>query len=467
MLRISLILLTCCILFSFCERTGEISGAKLIFSSDTVLFDTVFSSVGSVTRELRIRNPDKNSMIIDHIYLAGGKSSSFRLNIDGEPVNEKFNVRLNGGDSTYIFVDVFIDPRNSNSPVEVIDSIVFVLSGINQSVKLLAWGQDIHLIKSGKIINENWQQGKPYVIYDNVTVDTLGTLTINEGTKVYFHKNASMTIAGTLIVKGSTGSRVLFASDRLEKIFEDIPGHWKGILILNSSKGNNIVNAIIRNTVYGIQLGEAKAGNESPVLKLFSTTITHSTVSGLSSLNASLEVANCEIMHCGNYCIYIGSGGYYSITGCTFFNRWEYGLRLTPAFFVNEKSNIKSIPININVNNCVIYGDNITEIGITPQNVSLSGNYFFDHCLVKLDTAHSLFWSRLKFPGVIVNKDPRFIDAANWDLRPDTLSPMVNNGNPVFSALYPFDIRGVSRTISGNPDIGAYERLTGEHKKEK
>jgi hypothetical protein len=470
MFRFTIIFLACYSLLSSCERIGNGPSPRLLFSDDTVYFDTIFSSIGSVTKELRVINPGKHELIIDHIFLGGGKSSQFRLNIDGDPGTEEYNVRVEAGDSIFIFVDAFIDPANNNSPIEVADSIMFSLSGISFKINLLAWGQDINLIKDKMIETETWIKGKPYVIYDRVTVDTMGILTIGEGTKVFFHKNASMIIAGTLIVNGSVGSQVLFAGDRLEKMYEDIPGQWKGILILNSSKGNNIRYATIRNAIYGIQLGEAKKGSDFPVLKLFSTIIAHSTISGLSAINSNMEAANCEIIHCGSYCIYIGSGGDYTFTGCTLFNRWDYGFRLTPAFFVTEKPEKPGLPVlqmDVNINNSVIFGDYTSEIGIIPLNTIFSGNYYFDHCLIKLDTLHASFWDRDEFPGTIINKDPRFIDAGKWDLRPDTLSPLINSGNPAFSLLYPSDIRGVSRTLSGNPDIGVFERITGEHKKEK
>jgi hypothetical protein len=470
MFRLVFILFISYIFFSSCERIGTFNDSKLRFSEDTLYFDTVFSSVGSVTKELRIINQGKRNLTVDHVYLSGGRFSQFRLNIDGEPVNEKYNVQIESGDSIFIFVDVSVDPGNDSSPVIVNDSIIFSYNGKNQNVHLLAWGQDINLIKNKTINSETWHKGKPYVIYEKITVDTLETLTIEEGTRIFFHRNASMVIAGSIIVRGSAESPVLFASDRLEKMYEDIPGQWKGILILNCGKANNISHTIIRNAIYGIQLGEAISGTDVPVLKMFSAVISHSSVSGLSAINGNVEAANCIFTHCGNYCIYLGAGGDYTFTNCTLFNNWEYGLRLSPALFVTEKPEkpeIRVSQMDVHLNNSVIYGDNHSEINIVPLNTIITGNYYFDHCLIKLDTLKAEFWDKIQFPGAIINKNPLFIDATMWDLRPDTLSPLLNNGSPVFSALYPSDIRGVSRTLNGNPDIGAFERVPGEHKKEK
>jgi hypothetical protein len=468
MVRTVLILLFSYLFLSSCERSGSSEGSKLHFSADTIYFDTVFTSVGSVTKELRVINQEKSDLTIDHIYLSGGNLSQYRLNIDGEPVRERFNVEIEAGDSIFIFVDVNVDPGNSNSPVAVSDSIIFSIGDTDQRVQLLAWGQDINLINSETIDSETWVEGKPYVIYKNVTVDTLHTLTVGEGTRIYFHKNASMTIAGSIIVNGSVSSPVLFAGDRLEKMYEDIPGQWKGILILNSGKANNIRNATIRNTVYGIQVGEAIFSTDIPVLKLYSSVIAHSSVSGLSALNGNVEAANCIFMHCGSNCIYLAAGGDYIFTNCTLFNIWEYGLRISPALQITEKpvnAEVRSSQMDVNLNNSVIFGDNQSELNIIPLTSVFSGNYYFDHCLIKLDTLNSSFWNRSEFPSVIINKEPLFINPLLWDLRPDTLSPLINNGTTDFSAVYPADIRGVWRALYGNPDIGAYERIPGESKK--
>ena len=65
---------------------------KLSFSTDTVLFDTVFTTVGSTTKQLRVRNTDKNAIVISSIKLAGGSSSPFRINVDGIPTTEATDV---------------------------------------------------------------------------------------------------------------------------------------------------------------------------------------------------------------------------------------------------------------------------------------------------------------------------------------------------------------------------------------
>ena len=308
------------------------------FSDDTIYFDTVFATIGSTTRELRVKNNETGKITISEITLSGGNSSQFRLNIDGEPAVQKTNIELEGGDSIFIFVDVFVDPSSSNSPVAVTDSIIFNVSGKVMKVQLLAWGQDVVLINKKTIGSETWDRLKPYLIYGNVTVDTLETLTIQEGTRIYFHKNASLTMAGNIIASGTLASPVLMAGDRTEKMYEDIPGQWSGLFILNTSNGNRINNTLIRNSINGIYIGEVSSSGPVPDLKLFNTGIYHSTVTALSVIKGNIEAVNSVFSHCGKYCISIRAGGNYSFTQCTIFNVWDWGYRLTPSLFVSEKT---------------------------------------------------------------------------------------------------------------------------------
>ncbi|MCK4746933.1 MAG: hypothetical protein KAT15_07860, partial [Bacteroidales bacterium] len=59
-----------------CERyeTYRESDARLGFSTDTVYFDTIFTSIGSTTKKLRIYNNYDQPLEISSIDLAGGPS---------------------------------------------------------------------------------------------------------------------------------------------------------------------------------------------------------------------------------------------------------------------------------------------------------------------------------------------------------------------------------------------------------
>ena len=118
--------------------------AMLRFSEDTIVFDTVFTTVGSATRHFKVYNDGTKAVTISSITLAGGSTSNFHLNIDGVPAVSTGDILLRGGDSMYVFVDVDVDPNNSTSPLMIEDSVQFVTNGNHQHVILNAVGQDAY-----------------------------------------------------------------------------------------------------------------------------------------------------------------------------------------------------------------------------------------------------------------------------------------------------------------------------------
>ena len=58
--------------------------ATLAFSTDTVAFDTLISTVPSSTRMLVAYNRGDKGLRISRVHLAGGSDSHFRANVDGQ-----------------------------------------------------------------------------------------------------------------------------------------------------------------------------------------------------------------------------------------------------------------------------------------------------------------------------------------------------------------------------------------------
>ncbi|MCK5169177.1 MAG: hypothetical protein KAQ75_04785, partial [Bacteroidales bacterium] len=87
--------------FFSCEKEefNTSVNASLVFSVDTILFDTVFTSIGSATQRFTVKNPYNKNLNISSIYLAGGESSPYRLNIDGYPAVRLENIELREKDS--------------------------------------------------------------------------------------------------------------------------------------------------------------------------------------------------------------------------------------------------------------------------------------------------------------------------------------------------------------------------------
>lgn len=434
----------------------------LRFSDDTIHFDTVFTSLGTVTRELRVINPYKSWLLIDRIKLAGGDSSPFRLNVDGRPGKDFNNIELAPSDSIFIFIDALIDPSDSDNPVFINDSIEFEIKGHIHDVNLIAWGQDIHLLNSATVETATWSAGKPYVVYNSMLVDTGHVLTIGEGARVLFHRGSTMYVAGTLIVEGTVENPVSFNSDRIEPMYSDIPGQWQGLYFLNGSEGNVIRNASIKNAVSGLHAGNLSEDGSAPDLHLHNIIISHMSVSGLSSLGAEIYAENTLIAHCGAYCAFLAMGGEYSFIHTTMANRWDYSSRLSPAVYISDfydynEQRYTGELVRAGFYNSVITGRRDSEIFIGSHSET-SLNVEFINCHIK-----STGLDGYSCENCILNRDPLFVSWDEYDFRPDTLSPLVNAGSASYAAIVPFDIRGYDRLADGAPDLGVYEKQEDEN----
>ena len=121
------------------DKLDTSPGITLSFSTDTVFFDTVFPTVGSVTQKLVVNNHHDNKIIVSSVRLAGGNASSYRINIDGIPAISASDVEIPGHDSIFVFVRVTIDPHNESTPYVVSDSIEFTTNGTLQRVKPVSY----------------------------------------------------------------------------------------------------------------------------------------------------------------------------------------------------------------------------------------------------------------------------------------------------------------------------------------
>ena len=86
-----------------CRKNNLTTNGHLEFSLDTLVFDTVFTTVGSTTEQFKIYNRNAKTIIIDEVELMGGSNSPFRINVDGISAGSHQNIQLEGNDSLFIF----------------------------------------------------------------------------------------------------------------------------------------------------------------------------------------------------------------------------------------------------------------------------------------------------------------------------------------------------------------------------
>ncbi|MEA1886324.1 MAG: hypothetical protein U9N72_03835 [Bacteroidota bacterium] len=466
--KLYLFLLIIFICLSSCEKKRYFHGdiATVAFSEDTIHYDTVFTTMGTVTKELRVINPYKSWLNITAINLAGGDNSPFRLNVDGVPATSFNDIEIAPTDSLFIFIDAIIDPNDQNNPVLITDSIEFELKGNIQDVNLIAWGQDINLLNSTIIETETWTEEKPYVVYNSMLVDTGHVLTVNEGAEILFHRGSTMYIAGSLVVNGTIDKPVIFASDRMEDIYTDVPALWQGLYFLNGSSGNRIHNARVTNAVSGIHAGNLGTPGPPADLELHNLIIAHMSVSGLSSLGASINAENLIIAHCGYNCAFLALGGEYSFIHCTMANRWDYSNRISPALYISNfydygETRYTGELMLAGFYNSVITGRRPSEIYIESIDDEQL-NIEFINCLVQNESLQDY-----EYKNCLINEDPMFLNWSDYDFRPDTLSPLINGGLIYYAEMLPYDLRGKSRLDDEAPDMGAYEKQPGENAENK
>jgi len=444
-----------------CDPLANPVSGSLSFSSDTVSFDTVFSGAGSATREFRAINRKNDPVLIDRIWLGGGESSPFRLNINGVPGTNAEDIVLARNDSIFIFVEVTIDPTGDDAPLAVVDSVNFVSGGFAGRVILEAWGQDIWLVNEDISTDIVWTEGKPYVIKGPLFIDTLATLALNPGTRVFFHSGAAVTVAGSLHASGTPDKRVLLATDRLEEEYSDVPGRWKGIRFLDCSRDNFLYHTDVRNAVIAVEL----AGKEGslPDLRLNGTRLMHNTVASLVVRNADVFAVNSVFAHSGFSTVSLTGGGSCDFIYCTMESRWEYAYRSQPVLFIGPGNGV--LP-DVTVLNSVITGTLDSELRIDASSGGAAARFRADSSLIKVDTLRSTWYSGSLFRDVMTRQNPRFIDESVYDFRPDTLSPLLDRAGRTEAVTWPVDIRNKPRMNDDGPDIGAFERQPGERRKE-
>jgi hypothetical protein len=444
-----IVMIYCGLICISCEKDPGLKdhSAKLVFSADTVLFDTIFTGIGSATRHFKVYNSYKESLEIDNISLSGLNTSVYRINVDGVSGTVFNNIVLRGGDSLYIFVEATIDPVDGNLPMVVEDSIMFSTKGNPQFVKLLAWGQDFNILDNKVLQTDVLTAGKPYLVYNSITVDSGRVLHIEQGARLHFRQNSRLYVAGSIIATGSFDQPVIFEGSRTETSYRNIPGQWDGIILMPGSRNNQFINARIRNAVNGI-IVETEGEIEVPVLYLANSRIENMTYAGIFTRNTSVYAYNTIISNCGHHAVAITRGGNYSFYHCTIANYWNFSARRTPSIIIDD-----SEPVNVFFTNTIIHGSQSRETGI-PLNTGPDFEVEFSYCLLPLDDSDP----QKIFNNCIFDTVPGFIDAAEFNYRLSELSPAINAGDPLIGLQFPTDYEGKSRLVDRAPDIGAFEK---------
>jgi hypothetical protein len=452
-----------CIFFLACEKEdfNNNPNALLTISTDSISFDTVFTGIGSVTAQFKIRNDNNDKLLISDISLAGGDASPFKLNINGTASSSLSNITLDANDSMYVFVALRVNPDSATLPFLVEDSILIAYNGNIRKVQLKGYGQNARFLNDFRISSDTtWSSELPFVITGGLTVDSAAMLQLNAGCRLYFHAGAFLKINGSLKVNGRADSMVLFSGDRLDEYYRDLPGSWQGILFSEKSNNNRLEFAKIMNAIRAIEIysGSAMPGFK---LQLAQSIIQNSLDAGIFAQNSSISADNCLLANCGQN-LTVSGGGNYLFKHCTIAGYSSYFLlHKKPVAFLSDATYLNgstvTYPLSAVMTNCILWGEpgSATEELLTEK----TGSDFtltLNNCLLKASAVPSnTIWN-----SGILNEDPLFdsIDVSNnyfdFHCRNSGNAPVINTGTLTNLLI---DLDGLPRNVQ-IPDIGCYEK---------
>ena len=400
------IVLSCCLTFlSGCEPKEDLvqTTGKLEFDRDSVKFDTVFTTIKTVTKRLWVYNRNSGAVKTD-VSLAGKQGNTYSLVINGDAGTSVSGVTVRGNDSLLVLVRAVLGDNSTAKPFLLEDQLNFRTNGNDQNVKLVAYGQNAYFHRA-EVISGNrteiWRSDKPHVIINSpyqqtggpvdigVYVENGSTLQIEPGAKIYCHAGATIQMNGTLKVNaafapavGDTSAvkraTVRFQGDRLEAYYNDIAGQWGGIFFTSTSRGNVIRYAEIRNANFGASLLNTANRTPRPDLLLENVVIrnisganpsyvgTGLPPGGIVGVLGNITATNCLLTNCGEYAV-LGYGGTFNLNFCTFANYTPSFQRKTASLtFSNaledSAGKISKFPLAINLTNSIVWGEYENEL---------------------------------------------------------------------------------------------------------
>ena len=458
------------------------SGTELTFSTDTVMFDTVFTEVGSATQSFVVYNPFDRPIEIASVRIESDPGGRFFLNVDGTSGREVTNTFLPPEDSIYVFVEVTVDPDQdlSASPFVFSGQVIIEATDVEQVVHLEAFGQNANYIPSSRLRGNFglltcdlgeivWDDPKPYVLYGSLLVDSC-TLTLPPGTRLYVHGglvanaelfpdnpifNDGIIIVqnrGVLNVEGTADNPVVIASDRLEERFARTPGQYSGIRLGFGSGPHNISHARIRHGVIGV------FADSVAELHIDHTEFAYTAGAGIIGYQADITATNVISHSNGGGALQAIKGGSYQLDYCTFVN---YGSQnpavgLTNGFEVSQQ-NFITAPLDASIRNSIIYGSLRDELALVNFDDNTALDYRIDRSILRsteLPRQRDDFTENCTgcfFPPV---DSALFANVVADTFLLDTLSVAEGRARPLPGITT--DLLGRERDPE-TPDIGAYE----------
>jgi hypothetical protein len=509
------ILLSCLLTFlPGCEPKEDLvqTSGILEMGADTVLFDTVFTTVRTVTKRLWVYNRNNGAVKTD-VRLLGKAGATYSLIINGDAGASISGITVRGNDSLLVLVRAVLGDNGQSTVAKqfiVDDEVHFRTNGSDQNVKLVAYGQNAYFHRADIITTDtNWRTDKPHVIINSpyrqgttttdvgVYVAAGATLRIPKGARIYLHAGAFLQVNGTLrvnddfvapsgtandTVKATNPNIVRFQGDRLEPYYDDVPGQWAGIFFASSSHNNSIRYTEIKNATFGALLYNPEGNLAHPDLTLNNTVIRNISGSNISFANASastgggvisytgdVTATNCLFTNCGEYAVVGVGGGIYDLNFCTIANYTPAFRRETPSLaFTNAletNAGIVKRTTSVSIRNSIVWGSYEDEL-VFENNGDSNFSLTVLNSLLRTKEYQATTSTAGK-PGLsnstlrnLVNVEPLFVRTTLTSSRPDyrlqATSPATSRAKAPGSTTPARDLLNLARNLN-SPSLGAYE----------
>ena len=440
----------------------------LTFSEDSISLDTVFSTVPTATRSFWVYNHSKDGIRCTTIRLQRGNQTGFRVNVDGTYLGQSVgyqtqNVEIRAGDSIRVFVELTSPNNYSLNPKLIEDNLIFSLeNGNEQKVNLNAYSWDAKILNNVTIEKDSTLHDvRPIIVYGGIRVGENATLTIPEGTSIYFHHDAGIDVYGRLITQGTPEREVMLRGDRIDRMFDYLPydnisGQWKGIRFHQTSFSSTMTYTDLHGANDGIVCDSS--ATDRPKLTMDACTVHNCQGYGIAARYVQMALSNCQISNTLNDCLSI-EDGVTLLNNCTIAQFYPFNSKRGTALSVSIRALFKSLQCR----NTLItgYDDNVLRMAVTDTTVQHL--YQFDDCMIrtpKVTTKDSIHYNRVIFENVTDTTMYGYhqfvkIDTDNlrYDFRLKDKSAAIGKANP--STTMPTDRNGLKR--DDLPDIGSYE----------
>lgn len=436
--------------------------ASLRFTEDSLHFDTVFTTAGSITKSFRILNENKQRIRISAIRLAGSDFDIFKINVNGEPGPSVESLDIEAGDSAHVFVNLQIPSSTATLPFLIQDSISIQWNGQEKWIQLDAYGQNAHYIRNGTIrTNTSWENDLPYVLIGPFTIEENATLSISKGSRIFVHADAPILVYGSLQATGDTAAadRIEFMGDRLDQPYASFPASWPGIYFTPTSHSNHLVYTNIRNAYQAVVL-EGRESQGTYKLEMNQVIIDNAFDAGILSINSSILANNLLVSNCGKN-LQIGGGGLYQFNHSTFA---AYSNNLIihkdPVVQISNAVLVNGNPVRASLEaifrNSIIWsgGGSIENEVVALREGSLPYQVQFETGIWKMNQPVQ----NVDAIDMETNLDPQFeqieTGSAQYNFRLKAGSPAIDRGA---ASGVTVDLDGKKRP-AGLPDLGAYEK---------